>query len=827
MRRFLRFSGFLTALLAALLAGVYLYLRQSLPKTEGEIRLAGVTAPVEILRDRYGIPHIFAASLEDASFALGYVHAQDRLWQMEMSRRIAAGRVAEVVGAAGLETDRFLRTLGVRRSAEANLRTLDAETRRQLDAYAAGVNAFLASDPVLPPEFWLTGARPEAWTPADSAGWVKMMAWDLGGNWRSELLRMRLAKTLPLARIHEFLPPYPGEAVPVIADLKELYGTMERDAVRLAGEWGEWGRGEWGQTRFSATAVGARASQAKIESDPILQNNEGLGSNNWVVSGARSASGKPLLANDPHLGLTAPPVWYFAQISAPGINVIGSTLPGVPGVILGRNEHLAWGFTNTGPDVQDLYIEKLDSSGGYLAPEGPRAFQVIEETIKVRGGESEKLRVRISRHGPVISDVSRAAQDEMPRGHVIAFAWTALAEDDRTLQSSLRMGRARDWDGFLAAARDFQSPQQNMVYADIEGNIGFIAAGRVPQRLASNDLKGMAPAPGWQAKYDWAGSIPFEQLPRSFNPASGAIVTANHRITPPGYPSFISSDWQPPYRADRIQQLLDATPKHTAETFARIQADVSSLAMRELLPKLLAARPRSEEARKALALLAKWDGSMAPERAEPLIAWAWWRELARAIYADELGDAFRQNWLSRAVFIGGVLSGDPAKARWCDDVRTPATETCEEILALSLDAALVDLGKRYGTDQAKWRWGDAHLARHEHRPFGRQPQLAKLFDITVPSPGDAYTVNVGRNNLNDEAQPFANRHAASLRAIYDLSDLEKSLYIHSGGQSGNVFSEHYKAFSEAWARNEYIPMRARRATLEKEPHLLLKLVPAK
>ena len=798
MRRFLRFAIRLTAiaaaLMAVLLAGGYLYLRQSLPQTEGEIRLPALGAAVEVMRDRYGIPHIFAASLEDASFALGYVHAQDRLWQMEMSRRIAAGRMAELLGAGALEADRFLRTLGVRRSAEANLRVLDAETRRLLDSYAAGVNAFLASGPVLPLEFWLTGAQPEPWTPADSVGWVKMMAWDLGGNFRNELLRMSLARSLPLARIHQILPPYPGEQPPVIADLKELYGTLERDAVQLA---------------------------------QFAPDNDGLGSNNWVVAGARSASGKPLLANDPHLGLTAPPVWYFAHISVPGTNVIGSTLPGVPGVILGHNERIAWGFTNTGPDVQDLYIEKLDAAGGYLAPEGRRAFQVIEETIRVKGAAPEKLRVRISRHGPVISDVLRTARDAAPRGHVIAFAWTALAEDDRTMQAALKFARAREWQGFLAAARDFQSPQQNIVYADIEGNIGFVAAGRVPVRKPANDLKGLAPAPGWLAQYDWDGYLPFDELPRSFNPASGAVITANHRITPPDYAHFISSDWQPPYRADRIQRLLDAAPRHTPQSFARIQADVVSLAMRDLLPRLLATRPRSEDARKALALLGKWDGAMAPERSEPLIAWAWWRELTRAIYADELGDAFRANWLSRAVFLGNVLSGDPALARWCDNVRTPAVETCEEVLALSLEAALADLARRHGSDQARWRWGEAHAARHEHRPFGRQPLLAKLFDIRVPSPGDAYTVNVGRNNLNDEAQPFANRHAASLRAIYDLSDLEKSLYIHSGGQSGNIFSDHYESFTEAWARNEYIPMRTARKTLDAEPHRLLQLAPAR
>ncbi|MEW6690174.1 MAG: penicillin acylase family protein, partial [Pseudomonadota bacterium] len=559
----------------------------------------------------------------------------------------------------------------------------------------------------------------------------------------------------------------------------------------------------------------------------FLADNEGHGSNNWVVSGARSASGKPLLANDPHLGLTAPPVWYFAHLSAPGVNVIGATLPGVPAVVLGRNERIAWGFTNTGPDVQDLYIEKLDAAGGYLAPEGPRAFEVIEETIRVKGGAAEKLRVRVSRHGPVISDVLRPAQELAPRGHVLAFAWTALAADDRTAQAALKIARAHDWEAFLEAARDFHTPQQNMVYADSAGNIGFVAAGRVPVRKPENDLKGQAPAPGWLAKYDWDGYLPFDALPRSYNPEDGVLVTANHRVTPQDYPHFISAEWQPPYRADRIRALLDAEPRHSVGSFARIQADVASLAMRDLLPRLLATRPRSEPAREALALLARWDGAMAPERAEPLIAWAWWRELARALYADELGGAFRQNWRSRAVFVSGVLSGEASHAPWCDDVRTPAPETCEELLAVSLEAALADLRKRYGADLSGWRWGTAHAARHEHRPLGRQPRLAKLFDIRVPSPGDDYTVNVGRANLYDAEEPFANRHAASLRAIYDFADLENSLYIHSGGQSGNLLSPHYDAFTEAWAKNEYIPMRMARKALEAEPHHLLRLLPRK
>ena len=796
----------LLALLATLLVaaiGGYQYLRLSLPDTEGEIRIAGIAGTVEIQRDGYGIPHIFAQRDEDAIFGLGFAHAQDRLWQMEMNRRIAAGRVAEILGPGALEADRFLRTLGVRRAAEANLSGFDAETRRLLDAYAAGVNAFLAGNPVLPPEFWLTGARPEPWTPADSVAWTKMMAWDLGKNWRNELLRMRLSKSLPLARIHEFVAPYPGEAPPEIADLKALYGSLDRSAVQLAQD----------AERLLALAPGGGS--------------EGVGSNNWVVSGARSATGKPLLANDPHLGLTAPPVWYFAHLSVDGRNVIGATLPGVPAIVLGRNDRIAWGVTNTGPDVQDLYIEKLDAAGNYLTPDGPRPFTVIEETLKVKGAPDEKLRIRVSRHGPVISDVSRAASDPTPRGYVLAFAWTALLEDDRTMQWGHKIGRAGNWQDFLAAARDYQVPQQNMVYADVEGNIGYIAPGRIPVRKPENDLKGLAPAPGWEAKYDWAGWIPFEELPRQYNPAGGRILTANEKITPPGYAHFITSEWDPPYRAKRIGELLDALPKHSVASFARIQGDVLSLAMRESLPGLLATIPRSDPARNALALLAKWDGSMTPDRPEPVIAWAWWREFTRALYADELGDAFAANWKARAPFVASVLAGRGEHARWCNDVRTPQVETCAELLASSLETALAGLAQRYGADMGKWRWGEAHYARLEHRPFGRQPLLAHWFDIRVPTPGDTYTVNVGQNEFVDEQRPFANRHAASLRAIYDFADLEQSLFVHPGGQSGNPLSPHYGAFTEAWAKNEYIPMTTARAVLDAEPHRLLRLTPAR
>ncbi|MGE0876512.1 MAG: penicillin acylase family protein [Burkholderiales bacterium] len=793
MRLLLRTGLLLLVVLAVALAAAYAYLRQSLPKLEGELRVPGLVSGVDVLRDAWGIPHIYARNAEDAYFALGYVHAQDRLWQMEMNRRIAAGRIAEVVGPRGLEADRFLRTLGVRRAAEATLANLDADTRVLLDVYAAGVNAFLAGSPVLPVEFLLTGTRPEPWTPADSLGWVKMMAWDLGGNWRNELLRMRLASALPMARIHEFLPPYPGDAPPRIADLRELYGGLGKTAVKLA----------------------AMAPPA----------GEGLGSNSWVLSGAHTASGKPLLANDPHLGLTAPAVWYLAHLHAPGLNVIGATLPGVPLVVLGRNARIAWGFTNTGPDVQDIYIEKLDSAGGYLAPDGPQPFSVIEETIRVKGAPAETLQVRATRHGPVISDVFKPALDAAPRGYVLAFQWTALRDDDLSLQALAKLARARNWDDAVGASREMHTPQQNIVYADVDGNIGFLAPGRIPLRRQDNDLMGHAPAPGWDARYDWNGFLDPAALPLEYNPHGGVIVTANHKIVPPGYPHFITSEWQPPYRAERIRALLAATPKHTLQSFARIQSDVASLAMREMLPLLLAAQPASDAARRAHALLAQWNGSMEGARAEPLIASAWWRELTRAVYADELGEAFSTNWLLRPQFMSAVLAARGDAARWCDDVRSAPVETCAQLLQSSLDAALADLTRRYGADMAAWRWDAAHVARHEHRPFGRHAQLAQLFNISVPTPGDAFSVNVGRNNLNEEANPYASRHAASLRAIYDLADLEQSVFIHSGGQSGNLLSPHYRSFTAAWAKGEYIPMRTARGSVEAASHYALRLIP--
>jgi penicillin amidase len=764
MRRAFRLFVLFLAVLGVLLVSGYAHLRQSLPKTEGEIAVQGVGAAVEILRDPFGVPHIFAASAADAHFALGFVHAQDRLWQMEMSRRIAAGRLAEVLGPAALETDRFLRTLGVRRAAEANLRRFDGETQRLLDAYAAGVNAFLATNPVLPPEFWLLDTKPEPWGAVDSVAWVKMMAWDLGANWRSELLRLQLSRRLPLARIHEFLAPYPGEAPPQIRDLKELYEGLENR----------------GRVQVSEGKSGSEPDfgRQKSGSDPDFPGDPGAidASNSWAVHGSRTASGKPLLANDPHLGFTAPPVWYLAHLHAPGLQAIGGTLPGVPGILAGRNSRIAWGLTNTGADVQDLYLEKR---------EGP--FEERVETIHVKGAADERLTVRVSRHGPVISDVSRTALDAAPRGHVLALAWTALAEDDLSAQAALRLAGAHDWATFNEALKNLHAPAVTLTYADVDGNVGLIAAGRVPLRQPANDLRGLAPAPGWDRRYDWAGYVPFDELPKSFN-AADAVVAANHKITPRNYPHHITSEWQAPYRARRIVELLSSQDKHDSSSFARMQRDAVSLAARDLMKFF----PGKE--------LSSWDGSMSVERAEPLLFNAWLRELTRAMYADELGAAFAPNWSPRAVFMVNALS---TQTHWCDDTKTAAVESCDDIRGQSLQKALADLQRRYGENR---RWGDAHVARHRHRPFSSQRWLAPLFDVRIPAAGDSYTVNAGRTDFNDAAEPYASRHGPSYRAIYDLGDPEASLFIQSAGQSGNVLSRHYRAFAEAWAKGEYVPM---------------------
>ncbi|RJG00897.1 penicillin acylase family protein [Noviherbaspirillum sedimenti] len=814
MRKFVKWLAL--SLLAALLllaCALFWYRSASQPQIDGILQAPGLSAAVDIVRDAAGVPHIYAQSAGDAYFALGFVHAQDRLWQLEMNRRIPAGRMAEILGPNALPNDRFLRTLGVRRNAEQILARLAPETRTVLQSYADGINAYLVrrSGP-LPPEFVLTGtAAPQPWEPVDSVGWQTMMAWDLGANWTQELLRMRLAQRLSLVQINEFLAPYPGDAPLPTRDYTDFYRKLSGTSQQLA-------------------ALAQIAPPSYVE---------GMGSNNWVLAGSRTGSGKPLLANDPHLGLAAPSLWYLAHLSAPGLNVIGATLPGIPAVVLGRNDHIAWGFTNTAPDVQDLYIERLRPGNPrqYQTPDGWADFATRTETIKVKGQADVRLEVRQSRHGPVISGALKVLEKAPidASQHVVAFAWTALRPDDMTLQAGLRFNRARNWPEFLAAAREFGAPQQSMVYADIDGNIGMVAPGRIPLRKPENDLKGLAPAPGWDSRYDWNGFIPFDALPRQYNPPAGHILTANQKIVGNDYPYFITSEWTLPYRAQRIDELLAATPRHSLDSFAAMQKDDVSPAMRELLPELFPlmrqASASSQRARLALDMLARWDGAMAAGRPEPLIATAWLRELSRQIFADELGEElFREYWEYRNFHQAmlNVLRDKDGQGRWCAGASRQAPAqggACAALLPLALEAALDDLERRYGKDARQWRWGEAHAARSEHRPFGKVAPLSDVFNVEVPSPGDTFSINVGRNNPRDEAAPFVNRHAAGLRALYDLGDPEKSRFMLSTGQSGNVFSPLYRNLAPRWAGVEYLPMQTVRAAVEKNRLGTLTLAP--
>lgn len=776
----------LVVLLAVGLGGGYVYVRTGLPDYEGQLTLEGLSAPVTITRDANAMPHIEAQSDLDAYFAVGFVHAQDRMWQLEVNRRAIEGRLSEMFGAATLETDQFLRGLGIFESAKKSLEKLDAETRAALEAYARGVNAGIKSHKgALPPEFLVLGVKPGEWTPAHSVGWVKMMALDLGDNYRLELVRLRLSQNLSPKLMAEFIPPYPGEDMAVLPDLRELY-------ARFAG------RFDW--DKF-----------ARMMADKP----EGMGSNNWVVSGAHTESGKPMLANDPHLGLSVPAIWYYVHIKSPNMQVIGASMPGTPSVTLGRNQRIAWGFTNTAPDVQDFFIEKIaeNDPNSYITPEGPRPFETRQEVFNIKGAEPVTMTLRRTRHGPVMSDVIKSAKEATPEGYVLALSWTALAEDDTTIQSMFKIARAQNWQEFIESTRSFQAPQQNIVYADVDGNIGYVAPGKIPVRRADNDIKGRAPSPGWDARYDWAGYIPFEELPRAFNPPSGKIVTANHKITPPGYPHYLTSEWSEPERANRIQELLDATPKHNHETFRTILGDVKSGRAVKMTPHILAAAPQTDAAKRAQETFKNWDFVMGVDAPQALILSAWFRRMPGLLSNDETDGLGDVTAYFRMTFVDRVLSNADGMGHWCDNVKTPAAESCAQIAGQALDEAIEELTQTYGSDMAKWNWGEAHQAVSSHRPFSQVAVLRDIFELRAPTPGDSHTVNVG--SMRHASEPYANTHAASLRAIYDLANLDQSQYMYSTGQSGHALSDFYGNMKQEWAAVRMLPLDTRPETYQK------------
>jgi penicillin amidase len=680
--------------------------------------------------------------------------------------------------------------LGVYRAAQRIYDSYDAEQRALVDAYVAGVNAFLAtrSGP-LPPEFLLTGtASPSPWTPADSISWSLMMAWDLSAHgMRMELRRLQLAQTFTRAEIDDSYPPLPGDPPPTEADYVEMYRVIGALRAAVHG----------GPTRLALPDVG-------------FGSGDGLGSNNWVLAGNRTVSGKPLLANDPHLGLTVPPVWYFAHLAAPGLAVSGATLPGLPGVVLGRNARVAWGVTTTNVDQQDLYLERraAGDEDAVDTPDGPQPMARRVERIAVKGQADVELVVRETRHGPVLSGLEPIDNAFRHPQYLLALRWVALDGADPTLVALRALNRAASVDEADAALASWQVVAQTFVLADEAGKIARVVAGRIPIRHSDNGLKGAAPAPGWDARYDWLGYLPHAQAPRVVDPPSGVLTSANDRIVPQDYPHHLTSDWFPSYRADRVAQLLAAREKHDVASMRALQADVISLQAREMMALLKSAQPLTSAGGDALARLLAWDGAMTVDRPEPLLFHAWRRELTARVFDDDFGklaaDFVHTAEPTRALL--RVLRGEARSRDWCDDRRTPGRfESCQTLMSEALDAAVTQLTESSGRDVAGLRWGDAHVAIAEHRPLGNAGAIARLFQLRTPFPGDTATVNVAALSNRVDA-PFTTRHTASFRAIYDLGAPERSLWVHSAGQVGHPLSDLYDSMRLLWRDVDYVPM---------------------
>lgn len=764
--------------LVAAAAWAYLYL--SLPQTSGTITLASPRAGVEIIRDARGVPHIFASHELDAWYALGFVHAQDRLVQMEVTRRAARGRLSEVMGRATLNLDRMMRGFDLAGGAARSLAVLSDNARAVLDAYAAGVNAQVATRGfALPPEFLAAGA-PAPWTAEDSLLWAQLMAFQLTGNWRQELTRTRIAGRLPSELAAEYWPEWPADAATTLAALGDLGAGLDL----------------------------RRVAAALPEIGPDRASNE------WVITGARSVTGKPFLVNDPHLGLNAPGTWYLARIVLPDRSYVGATAPGTPGVILGHNGRIAWGFTTTMADAADLFIEEIDPDdpARYRAGDGWEPFETRRETIAIRGEPPETITLRATRNGLVISDLIGGFAGEGGR-RVLALALAQRGGPDRTADALFGLNRAGNWQEFLAAIAHWQAPVQNVVYADVDGNIGFVVVGALPRRRAGD---GWLPRPGWIDANRWDGLVPAASMPQRFNPPSGRIANANNRVTAPDSDVFIARDWDAPYRNRRIIEMIDARPRHDRASMETMLADPVSIFARELAPALRGLTPDDPRARQALALLTVWDGVVRRDRVEPLIFHTWMRQMALDLLANRLGAEGAELLREMPAMLRAALEG---RSAWCGD---PAA--CRTLVGSALTRALETLAARFGPDMAQWRWGDAHVARFANPLYQRVPVLRDWFGFRVPTDGDYYTVNRGATPIGNAANPFEHVHGAGYRAVYDLADLNRSVFIVTPGQSGHPLSRHWGDLAQDWADGRHFPIAGTRETLGAHGQVL-RLVP--
>jgi penicillin amidase len=833
------FRKVLIALLVVLLAvcivsaiAAPLTVRRSFPQTDGEIHLAGLDAPVDVYRDSFGIPHIYAGTPHDLFIAQGYLHAQDRFWQMDFWRHIGSGKLAEMFGGSEVDTDRFLRTLGWARVAQQELQQLEPGALQILEFYSEGVNAYLADHQgsELSLEYAIlkllnASYKPEPWQPLHTLTWAKVMAWDLGGNMDSEITRAVLLQTLTPEQLAEIIPPYPSDH-PLIVPSPNLgsadWPVIQKEDSVLSDE-----------LLALLKRVEARAGNLESLTGP---NGPLVGSNNWVVSSQLTSTGMPLLVNDPHLGVQMPSIWYEVGLhcapksEACNYDLAGYSFAGAPGVIIGHNDRIAWGMTNVGPDVQDLYIERIN-------PDNPDQYEVngqwvdmelVPETIQVAGGDAVEITVRYTRHGPVVSDSYGKLEDfkekagiELPEEYAIAMRWTAL-EPSETFPAVWKMDRAHNWEEFRSAAAEFDVPSQNFVYADVDGNIGYQMPSKVPIR-ASGD--GTLPVPGWTDEYEWSGYIPFEELPFAYNPPQGYIATANNAVVGPEYPYLITTEWDYGYRAKRIVEMIEAAAGEIdVATMQQIQGDNKDLNADTLLPVLMQVSLNDQRMEEVRAILDGWDQQNDMDSPPAALFEVFWKNLLALTFQDELPEDYWPGGGSRWFEVMRSLVNEP-DSPWWDNQATAEVENRDQIFQQAFAAAVTELEKEQGKNPERWAWGDLHTVTFRNASLGESgiPPIEALFNRgPFPTSGGDSIVNATGWTAKE---PYALDSLPSMRMIVDFSNLANSLAIHTTGQSGHAYSEHYFDMVDLWRMIQYHPMLWERSQIESAAEGHLRLIP--
>ncbi len=772
---------------------------RSIPDYNASFSLKGLKGKVEIVRDRNDVPHIFARNDLDSFYALGFVHAQDRLWQMTMLRRRAQGRLSESFGPETVPVDTFLRQLDLYGLAERAVAAQAPQQKAELEAYAAGVNAWIRTvrDQALgrgAPEFFLFSNRIEPWRPADSIALLKLMALQLSGQMRAEILRAQVSLALGRnsPRVRDILPDAPGPGAAALPEYGSLFPAARRSFAQ------------------------AGPPEARLPFDPVPQPGMEGASNAWAAAPSRTATRATLLANDPHLAFTAPTIWYLARMQLTTGDVIGGTIPGIPAILIGRSARLGWGLTSSYMDDQDVYIERVNPNNPdeYLTPDGYKPFITREVTIKVKGAPDVKRTLRWTENGPVIPSDRYDVGAITPQGDVAALSWTALEPDDTSMTATMRLMRAGSVREAIEAERDFVAPSQNLMLAD-KTSIALQTVGRMPNRQAGSQTRGRLPAPGWVAENRWLGTMPYEANPRFIDPSGGILANTNNKIVDRPFPYHVSYVWGDTQRIERLQKLLGSRKVHTLQSFKEAQLDEVSFSARALLPLIArdlwyeAETPAPDKAgslrRTALTLLAGWNGEMNEHMPEPLIYAAWMRSLQRLLIQDELGPLARKFTHPDPIFLERVFRNVDGASAWCDRSETAPRETCSEIARTALDQALLGLAKTYGDKVESWRWGDAHQATHDHQVLGKLPVLKWFVNIRQSTSGGDNTLLRGKTR-GTGPNPYLNVHGAGYRGVYDLADPDSSVFIIATGQSGHFLSRYYDDLAQLWRRGEYIPM---------------------